>query len=207
MPSFIKDEMKKKDEQKFDEMQQEIEETETAEAAEGENDAEVQPEAAQESETDELQQQITKLTADLKEKEERALRLQADFENFRRRTSKEKEELSALIIAAQQGHEITEADQERLKLDDEQEQEFKKALLGDAYDLMVADGVSWEAMKIVTATVMRWVVADRAAAEEFWESQMVAAPKSKTRAQKRAPSAKPTKKPASRAGTTKTPAK
>ena len=89
--------MKKKDEQKFDEMQQEIEETETAEAAEGENDAEVQPEAAQESETDELQQQITKLTADLKEKEERALRLQADFENFRRRTSKEKEELSALI--------------------------------------------------------------------------------------------------------------
>lgn len=97
MPSFIKDEMKKKDEQKFDEMQQEIEETETAEAAEGENDAEVQPEAAQESETDELQQQITKLTADLKEKEERALRLQADFENFRRRTSKEKEDLSALI--------------------------------------------------------------------------------------------------------------
>ena len=89
--------MKKKDEQKFDEMQQEIEETETAEAAEGENDAEFQPEAAQESETDELQQQITKLTADLKEKEERALRLQADFENFRRRTSKEKEELSALI--------------------------------------------------------------------------------------------------------------
>lgn len=86
------------------------------------------------------------------------------------------QELSALIIAAQQGHEITEADQERLKLDDEQEQEFKKALLGDAYDLMVADGVSWEAMKIVTATVMRWVVADRAAAEEFWESQMVAAP-------------------------------
>lgn len=117
------------------------------------------------------------------------------------------QELSALIIAAQQGHEITEADQERLKLDDEQEQEFKKALLGDAYDLMVADGVSWEAMKIVTATVMRWVVADRAAAEEFWESQMVAAPKAKTRAEKRAPSVKSTKKPASRAGTTKTPAK
>ena len=37
------------------------------------------------------------MTAELKEKEDRVLRLQADFENFRRRTSKEKEELSAVV--------------------------------------------------------------------------------------------------------------
>ena len=98
MPSFMKDEMKKKDEQKFDEMKQEIEETEAVDAAEGENDTEAQPaDEAQENPADAMQQKIDELTAGLKEKEERALRLQADFENFRRRTSKEKEELSAVI--------------------------------------------------------------------------------------------------------------
>ena len=98
MPSFIKDEMKKKDEQKFDEMKQEIEETEAADTAEAEGDTEAQPaDDAQENPADAMQQKIDELTAGLKEKEERALRLQADFENFRRRTSKEKEELSAVI--------------------------------------------------------------------------------------------------------------
>ena len=37
------------------------------------------------------------LEAELKEKNDRILRLQADFENFRRRTAKEKEELAAVI--------------------------------------------------------------------------------------------------------------
>ena len=37
------------------------------------------------------------LEAQLKEKSDRILRLQADFENFRRRTAKEKEELTAVI--------------------------------------------------------------------------------------------------------------
>ncbi|EKU70732.1 hypothetical protein HMPREF9161_01778 [Selenomonas sp. F0473] len=37
------------------------------------------------------------LEAELKEKSDRILRLQADFENFRRRTAKEKEELTAVI--------------------------------------------------------------------------------------------------------------
>jgi molecular chaperone GrpE len=98
LPSFMKDEMKKKDEQKFDEMKQEIEETEAVDTAEGENDTEAQPaDEAQENPADAMQQKIDELTAGLKEKEERALRLQADFENFRRRTSKEKEELSAVI--------------------------------------------------------------------------------------------------------------
>ena len=38
------------------------------------------------------------LEAQLKEKSDRILRLQADFENFRRRTAKEKEELAAVIM-------------------------------------------------------------------------------------------------------------
>lgn len=98
MPSFMKDELKKKDEQKLDEMQQEINEAGAeaeAEEAESQKDAEV--DEASETEAPDEAQQIEKLTADLKEKEERVLRLQADFENFRRRTAKEKEELSAVV--------------------------------------------------------------------------------------------------------------
>ena len=61
-----------------------------SESAESENEETQEPQ-------DEAAAQIEKLTAELKEKEDRVLRLQADFENFRRRTSKEKEELSAVV--------------------------------------------------------------------------------------------------------------
>jgi len=94
----MKDELKKKDEQKLDEMQQEINEASAeaeAEKVEDQNDAEV--DEAAETETSDEAQQLEKLAAELKEKEERVLRLQADFENFRRRTAKEKEELSAVV--------------------------------------------------------------------------------------------------------------
>lgn len=93
MPEFVKDELKKKDEQKLDEMQQEIDEAEEAlqdDAAESTENPDSSEENADNAELD-------KLRAELKEKEERVLRLQADFENFRRRTAKEKEELSAVV--------------------------------------------------------------------------------------------------------------
>ncbi|WP_295160338.1 nucleotide exchange factor GrpE [Selenomonas sp. AE3005] len=97
----MKDELKKKDEQKLEEMQQEINAAGTDEADEAEEAEEAASESAENEETqepqDEVAAQIEKLTADLKEKEDRALRLQADFENFRRRTSKEKEELAAVV--------------------------------------------------------------------------------------------------------------
>ena len=102
MPSFMKDELKKKDEQKLEEMQQEInaagnDEAEEAEEAENAASESAETEAENKDSQDEAAAQIEKLTADLKEKEDRVLRLQADFENFRRRTSKEKEELSAVV--------------------------------------------------------------------------------------------------------------
>ena len=96
----MKDELKKKDEQKLEEMQQEINAVDVDEADEAEEaaseSAESENEETQEPQ-DEAAAQIEKLTAELKEKEDRVLRLQADFENFRRRTSKEKEELSAVV--------------------------------------------------------------------------------------------------------------
>ena len=71
---------------------------ETAEEQLVENAAETTP--SPETETAEaapVEDKAAALEAELKEKSDRILRLQADFENFRRRTAKEKEELVAVI--------------------------------------------------------------------------------------------------------------
>ena len=88
---FEQDKMKKQDEELLEEMQQEIEESETADTAAESPAEEAQPEAAADSE------QIARLEAEKQESEERLKRLQADFENFRRRTRQEKEELAAVV--------------------------------------------------------------------------------------------------------------
>lgn len=90
---FMKDEMKKKDEEKLEEMKQEIDDAQTKEPEETEESAET----VEGPSIEELQQQIEKLEAQVKEKEDRALRLQADFDNFRRRTRQEKDEISAVV--------------------------------------------------------------------------------------------------------------
>lgn len=99
LPSFIKDEMKKKDEQKLEEMQQEIDEAEAAQedAAEGSEEEAASEGAAMQEEIEALKGQVEKLTGDLQEKKDRLLRLQADFDNFRRRSAKEREEISAVV--------------------------------------------------------------------------------------------------------------
>ena len=111
MPSFIKDELKKKDRQRFEDMQKEIADVINKKPAEDENQAEEeaeqspyaagsgegqQPEVDVKS-VDELEAEITKLQEAVAAEKDRTLRLQADFENFRRRTAKEKEELAAVI--------------------------------------------------------------------------------------------------------------
>ncbi len=112
LPSFMKDAMSKKDEQKMKEMQQEIDEAEAEEAAADEAEAPETAEASAadaaeadaptEAETSEedaaaLKAQVERLKAALEEKDNRVKRLQADFENFRRRTSKEREELANVV--------------------------------------------------------------------------------------------------------------
>ena len=108
----MKDAMSKKDEQKMKEMQQEIDEAEAEKTAADEAEA---PETAEASESDAaeadaaaeaeapdedaaaLKAQVESLKAALEEKDNRVKRLQADFENFRRRTSKEREELANVV--------------------------------------------------------------------------------------------------------------
>ena len=95
--------MKKKDEQKLEERQQEIDEAEAAQEDAAEGSEEEAPEeaasegAAMQEEIEALKGQVEKLTGDLQEMKERLLRLQADFDNFRRRSAKEREEISAVV--------------------------------------------------------------------------------------------------------------
>lgn len=95
--------MKKKDEQKLEEMQQEIDEAEAAQEDAAEGSEEEAPEeaasegAAMQEGIEALKGQVEKLTGDLQEKKDRLLRLQADFDNFRRRSAKEREEISAVV--------------------------------------------------------------------------------------------------------------
>ncbi len=91
----MKDKMKKKDEVNLEDMQEQINEAETQQeevkpAAEEavEESAETQEQAVDETE---------KLKAEIEEKKNQYLRLQADFENFRRRTRQEKEELGNVV--------------------------------------------------------------------------------------------------------------
>lgn len=105
MPSFMKDELKKKDEEKLEEMKREIDEAEAADAAADAADdvraetAEGSREGTEEAENgaDDPVKRAEKLEADLAEKDAQMLRLRADFDNFRRRSAKEREELAAVV--------------------------------------------------------------------------------------------------------------
>ena len=108
MPSFMKDELKKKDEEKLEEMKREIDEAEAADAADvaeeaagdvREENAEGSREGTEEAENgaDDPVKRAEKLEADLAEKDAQMLRLRADFDNFRRRSAKEREELAAVV--------------------------------------------------------------------------------------------------------------
>ncbi len=105
MPAFMKDELKKKDEEKLEAMKREIDDAispEEGASSEEVPDAETPSEDAPQEEEpmDEaaaLQKQVESLTAQLQETESSLKRLRADFENFRRRTAKEKEEVGAVV--------------------------------------------------------------------------------------------------------------
>ncbi len=110
MTAFEKDKMKKKDEASLEEMKEQIEEALADEMAErrafnqdapeeapAEESAETQAGEPEETAPEDADAIREKYEAELAEKENRYLRLQADFENFRRRTRQEKEELAAVV--------------------------------------------------------------------------------------------------------------
>ncbi len=105
MTAFEKEKMKKKDEASLEDMKEQIDEAlaeETTERQAFDQDAaDAQPgdgDGGQEEAPAEADDGLReKYEAELAEKENRYLRLQADFENFRRRTRQEKEELAAVV--------------------------------------------------------------------------------------------------------------
>ena len=119
MPSFMKDELRKKDEEKLEAMKQEIDEaisdekvpddylkgahdmqgnSDKGEAAEEVSEGDASQEQEPVDEKAALQKQVEQLTAQLQESESSLKRLRADFENFRRRTTKEKEEIGVVVV-------------------------------------------------------------------------------------------------------------
>lgn len=93
---FEKDKMKKKDEEKLEEMQKEINETVAGEQETPEAESAPEAEESKEAEAD-FTEEIAKLQKENEAVSERLTRLQADFENFRRRTRQEKEDLAAVV--------------------------------------------------------------------------------------------------------------
>ena len=95
--------MKKKDEQKLEEMQQEIDEAEAAQEDAAEGSEEEAPEeaaaadAAMQEEIEALKGQVAGLNKDRHVMQDRQLRLPAEFVKFRRRSAKEREEISAVV--------------------------------------------------------------------------------------------------------------
>lgn len=74
------------------------------------------------------------------------------------------------MSAATEGQQVTEAERDRIRLDDAEEELFTQRLLGPAWDQMVADGVSFALLQHVGLTVFLWVVAGTESAEEFWQA-------------------------------------
>ena len=104
MAAFEKEKMKKKDEASLEDMKEQIDEAMAEETPErkvfDQDAAEAPPEEGaptEEAASEDADALKEKYEAELAEKENRYLRLQADFENFRRRTRQEKEELAAVV--------------------------------------------------------------------------------------------------------------
>ena len=96
-------EQSKKDEEKLKEMQKEIDEATTDEAeAEAADDDAASADAPEDAEVtvetaEDLEKKIETLQAALDEKDNKLKRLQADFDNFRRRTNKERVEIGDVV--------------------------------------------------------------------------------------------------------------
>lgn len=101
--------------------------------------------------------------------------------------------------AAQAGIDLTDAEVASLHLDDDEEQDFNRRLLGAAYDEMLEDKVPWDFVKLAARVVFTWTVRDREAAEELWARGGRPEAPRPTPQDRKAPAKKTAKKSARRA--------
>ncbi|KOX16574.1 MULTISPECIES: DUF7426 family protein [unclassified Streptomyces] len=90
-------------------------------------------------------------------------------------------------------------------LSDAAERDHFRDVLGTAYDEMLADGVSWPALKHAALTCMVWIAQDKVAAERFWNSGGDPNRLAPNRAARRSGGANSTRNPGSGSGTSTRP--
>lgn len=73
-------------------------------------------------------------------------------------------------VQAVSGGDLTEAQIDGLELDDAQELDLYRKVLGDVYDEMLADGLPWEILRHAGMTAFMWAAGNKQAAEDYWES-------------------------------------
>lgn len=91
-------------------------------------------------------------------------------------------EVMSLAVRVRLGDfEPTEADMETVKLDKPGQEHMYATVLGDVYQQMMDDGMSWEVIRLVGSTAVIWVHQGIDAAEDYWNSGGAApkAPKKK----------------------------
>lgn len=75
---------------------------------------------------------------------------------------------SAAVVSA--GAQLSEGDVDGLILDDDQERDLFRRVLGATYDEMIADKVSWERLKHAGTTAFMWAAGNKETAEDYWLS-------------------------------------
>lgn len=79
-------------------------------------------------------------------------------------------ETAAKAQGLKDGEELPDADVEALMLDDDEEKNLYKRILGPVYQELVDDNVEWPYLTHMGQTVFFWITADKARAEKFWKS-------------------------------------
>lgn len=74
----------------------------------------------------------------------------------------------AIAAKVKRGENVTPADVAALQLDDADELEFTKSMLGEQMDAMIADDLPWEYVRHAAKTVFMWLVSDRDEAAKVW---------------------------------------
>lgn len=77
---------------------------------------------------------------------------------------------SATRAAKDENAELTEEQANSLMLDDQEEADLYKRLLGPAFQEMVDDGVNWEMLKHAGMTALIWAAGNTEAAETYWNN-------------------------------------
>ena len=80
------------------------------------------------------------------------------------------EMIMGVAAKVMEGGDVTDEDKASIQLDDEQERDLMKRVLGDTHDELIADGLDWTTIKLVGNTVLIWVSAGEEPAEEFWNA-------------------------------------